>query len=106
MMKFKTIALCTALAIITLTSCGSDESTCHRQRHAQTEDRRTDDIDWDEVDRLSNAIQENNRQIEFMLCQLKLLNRIDPSSPDANAQMHAITDNANIEKVKKACGLE
>ena len=105
-MKFKTIALCTALAIMTFTACGSDESTQHRRRHVQTEDRSTEEINWDEVDRLSNAIKENNRQIEFMLCQLKLLNRIDLSSPDANAQMDAITDKANIEKVKSACGLE
>lgn len=105
-MKFKTIALCTALAIMTLTACGSDESTHHRRRHVQTEERRTEEVDWDEVDRLTNAIQENNRQIEFMLCQLKLLNRIDPNSPDASAQMDAITDRANIEKVKRACGLE
>lgn len=105
-MKFKTIALCTAISIMTLTACGSDESTHHRRRHVQTEDRSTEEIDWDEVDRLSNAIKENNRQIEFMLCQLKLLNRIDLSSPDASAQMDAITDRANIEKVKSACGLE
>ena len=55
-MKFKTIALCTALATMTLTACGSDESTHHRRRHVQTEDRRTEAVDWDEVDRLSNEI--------------------------------------------------
>lgn len=93
-MKFKTIALCTALAILTLTGCGSEP-----EQGLSRKDRK-------EIQRQLNEIEKNNRQIEFMLCQLKLLNRIDLSSPDASAQMDAITDNANIEKVKSACGLE
>ena len=105
-MKFKTIALCATLAILTLTACGSDDSTQHRRRHIQTEDRRTDDIDWDEVDRLSNAIKDNNRQIEFMLCQLKLLNHIDLRNPDADAQMNSITDDSKRDSIKAVCGLE
>lgn len=102
----KIIALCTALAILTLTGCGSDDSTQHRRRHVQTEDRRAEDINWDEVDRLTNAIQENNRQIEFMLCQLKLLNHIDLRSQDADAQMNAITDDSKRDSIKAVCGLE
>jgi hypothetical protein len=105
-MKFKTITLCIAIAILTLTGCGSDDSTQHRRRHVQTEDRRTDDIDWDEVDRLTNAIQENNRQMEFMLCQLKLLNHIDLTRDDADAQMNAITDDSKRDSIKAVCGLE
>ena len=41
-----------------------------------------------------------------MLCQLRLLDRVDLKAPDANDQMEAIFKTENIEKVKSACGLE
>ena len=93
-MKFKTIALCTTLAIMTLTACGSEP-----ERGLSRKDRR-------EIQRQLDEIEKNNKKIEFMLCQLKLLDRVDLRAPDASAQMDAITDNDNIENVKRACGLE
>lgn len=92
----KIITLCIALAILTLTACGSDQETMSRK------DRKA----MAEIERQLDEIEKNNKKIDFMLCQLRLLDRVDLKAPDASAQMDAIFKAENIEKVKSACGLE
>lgn len=92
----KKIALCTALAIITLTGCGSDQDTMSRR------DRKA----LKEIERQLDEIEKNNRQIDFMLCQLKLLDHVDLTRDDANEKMRAIVDDSKRDSIKAVCGLE
>ena len=95
-MKFKTIALCTVLAILTLTACGSDQESMSRK------DRKA----IAEIERQLDEIEKNNKRIDFMLCQLRLLDRVDLTRDDANEKMRAIVDDSKRDSIKSVCGLE
>lgn len=95
-MKFKTIALCAALAILTLTGCGSDQESMSRK------DRKA----IAEIERQLDEIEKNNKKIDFMLCQLRLLDRVELTRDDANEKMRAIVDDSKRDSIKNVCGLE
>lgn len=93
----KIITLCIALAILTLTGCGSES-----ERGLSRKERKA----LKEIERQLDEIEKNNRQIDFMLCQLKLLDRVDLTRDDANEKMRAITDDSKRDSIKAVCGLD
>ena len=95
-MKFKTIALCAAIAILTLTGCGSDQETMSRKDRKRIA----------EIERQLDECEENNRRIAFMVCQLRLLDHVDLTRDDANEKMRAIVDDSKRDSIKAVCGLE
>ncbi len=91
----KIITLCIAIAILTLTGCGSEQEMSRKDRKAIAE-----------IERQLDEIEKNNRQIDFMLCQLRLLDHVDLRADDANEKMRAIVDDSKRDSIKAVCGLE
>ena len=64
----------------------------------------SDQIDWKEVNRQLEEIEKNERMIEFLLCKMKLIDRVSFDTPNYNNVIDSIAHSEDRELILKECG--
>ena len=62
-----------------------------------------DEVDWKEVNRQLEEIEKNERMIEFLLCKMKLLDRVSFDTPNYNNVIDSIANSEDRELIFKEC---
>ena len=63
-----------------------------------------DQVDWKEVNRQLEEIEKNERMIEFLLCKMKLIDRVSFDTPNYNNVIDSIAHSEDRELILKECG--
>ena len=63
-----------------------------------------DEIDWKEVNRQLEEIEENERMMQFLLCKIKLIDRVSFDTPNYEYVIDSIAHSEDRELIFKECG--
>ena len=74
---------------------GSEEKEVHYKS--------SDEINWKEVDRQLVEIEKNEQMIEFLLCKMKLIDRVSFDTPNYNNVIDSIAHSEDRELILKEC---
>lgn len=74
---------------------GSEEKEVHYKSR--------DQVDWKEVDRQLAEIEKNEQMIEFLLCKMKLIDRVSYDTPNYNNVIDSIAHSEDRELIFKEC---
>ena len=61
------------------------------------------EINWKEVDRQLVEIEKNEQMIEFLLCKMKLIDRVSYDTPNYNNVIDSIAHSEDRELILKEC---
>ena len=62
-----------------------------------------DQVDWIEVNRQLEEIEKNEIMIEFLLCKMKLIDRVSFDTPNYNNVIDSIAHSEDRELIFKEC---
>lgn len=62
-----------------------------------------DQVDWKEVNRQLEEIEKNEIMIEFLLCKMKLIDRVSFDTPNYNNVIDSIAHSEDRELIFKEC---
>jgi len=62
-----------------------------------------DQVDWKEVDRQLVEIEKNEQMIEFLLCKMKLIDRVSYDTPNYTNVIDSIAHSEDRELILKEC---
>lgn len=77
---------------------GSEEKEIQYKSRNQS-----DQIDWKEVNRQLEEIEKNEIMIEFLLCKMKLIDRVSFDTPNYNNVIDSIAHSEDRELIFKEC---
>lgn len=63
----------------------------------------SDQIDWKEVDRQLVEIEKNEQMIKFLLCKMKLIDRVSYDTPNYTNVIDSIAHREDRELIFKEC---
>ena len=85
-----------ALCLMGIMGGAGEEKEIHRKPK--------DDIDWKEVNRQLEEIEENERMMEFLLCKIKLVDKVSYDTPNYEYVIDSIAHSEDRELIFKECG--